>query len=63
LDNSGDEALPLDDLIISREIAEQAVDSHLVTAERDGIGYWALHIPPPISLEPTTIAGFCGATH
>jgi RimJ/RimL family protein N-acetyltransferase len=45
-----------DDAVITRETAEQAVVSHLVTIEKRGIGYWALHIPPSAS----PIAGFCG---
>ncbi len=41
-----------DDAIISREAVEQIVDSHLVTAERHGIGYWTISLP--------ALAGFCG---
>jgi len=47
-----------DDSVISREVAAQAVDSHLDTVERHGIGYWALHIRGSPSEAP--IAGFCG---
>jgi len=46
-----------DDVIITRETAEQIVDSHMATAEDHAIGYWALLLPPPA--EPQ-IAGFCG---
>lgn len=46
-----------DDLIITRDTAQQVVKSHLATAERHEIGYWALHIPPP---DEAPIAGFCG---
>lgn len=37
------------------------VESHLLTASEYGIGYWALHIPPPpASAAAAPIAGFCG---
>lgn len=49
-----------DDSVIPRETAEQAVESHLVTSDQHGIGYWALHSPPPISAHGAPIAGFCG---
>jgi len=49
-----------DDLVIARETAQQVVDSHLTTAGRHGIGYWALHIPPPASPAGARIGGFCG---
>jgi ribosomal-protein-alanine N-acetyltransferase len=49
-----------DDAIITRDTAEQLVESHLVTAEKYGIGYWALHIPPPPSPAAVPIAGFFG---
>jgi ribosomal-protein-alanine N-acetyltransferase len=41
-----------DDAIISRETVEQIVDSHLVTAEHYGIGYWTISLPQ--------LTGFCG---
>jgi [ribosomal protein S5]-alanine N-acetyltransferase len=49
-----------DDVVITRETAAQVVESHLATCEAHGIGYWALHIPPPLSPAETPIAGFCG---
>jgi ribosomal-protein-alanine N-acetyltransferase len=49
-----------DDVTIAREVAEQVVESHLLTANKHGFGYWALHIPPPISPAAAPIAGFCG---
>jgi ribosomal-protein-alanine N-acetyltransferase len=49
-----------DDAVITRDTAEKVVESHLVTTNEHGIGYWALHIPPPISLLAAPIAGFCG---
>jgi len=52
-----------DDVVISRETAEQAVESHLATVDKNRIGYWALHIPPPISSAPAPIVGFCGFRH
>jgi len=49
-----------DDGVITRDTAEKLVESHLVTANKYGIGYWALHIPPPIALLAAPISGFCG---
>jgi ribosomal-protein-alanine N-acetyltransferase len=49
-----------DDVVITREIAEQVVNSHLATADHHGIGYWALHVPPPSSPAGAPISGFCG---
>jgi [ribosomal protein S5]-alanine N-acetyltransferase len=49
-----------DDAVITRGTAEQVVESHLVTAQKHGIGYWALHTPPPTSPAAVPIAGFCG---
>ena len=49
-----------DDNVITRDTAEKAVESHLVTTDKYGIGYWSLHIPPPISVDDAPIAGFCG---
>jgi ribosomal-protein-alanine N-acetyltransferase len=48
-----------DDSAIARDTAAQLVESHLVTAEKHCIGYWALHIPPPTS-PAAPVAGFCG---
>jgi RimJ/RimL family protein N-acetyltransferase len=45
-----------DDVVITRDIVEQLVDSHQVTVDRYAIGYWALHLPPAGS----PIAGFSG---
>jgi ribosomal-protein-alanine N-acetyltransferase len=41
-----------DDIVITRDSAEQLVKSHLATAAHDDIGFWALLGPPT--------AGFCG---
>ena len=49
-----------DDIVITRDTAEKVVESHLDTVKRHGIGYWALHILPSISLLGAPIAGFCG---
>jgi RimJ/RimL family protein N-acetyltransferase len=49
-----------DDIVISREVAQQVVDSHLATVDRFGLGYWALHVPPPMSPAEAPVAGFCG---
>ena len=49
-----------DDVVIARDTAEQVVESHLVTAEKNSLGYWALHIPRPTSPAAVPIAGFCG---
>jgi [ribosomal protein S5]-alanine N-acetyltransferase len=49
-----------DDAVITRGTAEQVVESHLVTAQKHGIGYWALHTPPPTSPAAVPMAGFCG---
>jgi len=48
-----------DDAVITRDTAEQVVETHLLTAEKHGIGYWALHLPPPASRAAAPIAGFC----
>jgi len=44
-----------DDIVITREMAENVLKSHLESAARHGFGYWALHVPD----EPQ-LAGFCG---
>jgi RimJ/RimL family protein N-acetyltransferase len=49
-----------DDVVITRDTAEMVVESHLDTVKRHGIGYWALHILPSISLMGAPMAGFCG---
>jgi ribosomal-protein-alanine N-acetyltransferase len=49
-----------DDIVISREIAEEIVESHLKTLDELKIGYWALHIPCRVSTSEASIAGFCG---
>jgi ribosomal-protein-alanine N-acetyltransferase len=49
-----------DDVVITREVAQQLVDSHLASADRAGIGYWALHVIPPLSPVGAPIGGFCG---
>lgn len=48
-----------DDIAITRQVAEEVVESHLATASRLHLGYWALHVPPSIS-PATALAGFCG---
>src|SRR5580658_9329000 len=48
-----------DDVVITRETVQQIIESHLVTADRLNLGYWALHILP-VSPFATPIAGFCG---
>ncbi len=48
-----------DDVVITRDVAERLVDSHIATADHHGIGYWALHILP-VSLDEEPVAGFCG---
>lgn len=49
-----------DDVVISREAVQQAVESHLKTVDRYNIGYWALHIPAQSQPRDAPIAGFCG---
>ena len=49
-----------DNTLITLDTAKQLVESHLAIANGCAIGYWALHIPPPISLSAAPIAGFCG---
>ena len=49
-----------DDDVITRATAEQVVESHLVTVEMHGIGYWAVQIAPPSSAAVGAIDGFCG---
>jgi RimJ/RimL family protein N-acetyltransferase len=48
-----------DDVVITRDVAERLVDSHIALADHHGIGYWALHILP-VSLAEAPVAGFCG---
>jgi RimJ/RimL family protein N-acetyltransferase len=49
-----------DDVVITRDAARQAVEASLLAVERHGIGFWALHIPPPQSMRGAPIGGFCG---
>jgi ribosomal-protein-alanine N-acetyltransferase len=49
-----------DDIVITREAAEQVVIAHLATTDRKGIGCWALHIPPPASAAGAPMDGICG---
>ena len=49
-----------DDIVITREVAQEVVESHLATVDQFGLGFWALHIPPPVSLVEGPIEGFCG---
>ena len=45
-----------DDIEISRQTAEQVVDSHFAAAERHAIGYWALELAE----HRGSMIGFCG---
>jgi ribosomal-protein-alanine N-acetyltransferase len=45
-----------DDVVIPRETALEIVESHLITSEQHGFGYWAVCDPSP----EAAIAGFCG---
>jgi [ribosomal protein S5]-alanine N-acetyltransferase len=49
-----------DDIVITREVAQEVVESHLATVDQCGLGFWALHIPPPASLAEGPIEWFCG---
>ncbi len=49
-----------DDIVITREVAQEVVESHLATADGSGFGFWALEIPPPPQSAEAPIAGFCG---
>jgi [ribosomal protein S5]-alanine N-acetyltransferase len=49
-----------DDTIITRDVAERLVDSQMVAAVRDGIGYWALHVASAAWSDEGAIVGFCG---
>ena len=49
-----------DEIVITREAAQQVVESHLATVDHFDIGFWALHIPPPMSPAEAPVAGFCG---
>jgi [ribosomal protein S5]-alanine N-acetyltransferase len=49
-----------DDVVITRDVAEQLVKSHLGTAARDGIGFWAILALLPVESIGLPIAGFCG---
>ncbi len=49
-----------DDVVITRDIAEEAVQSHLDATDQLGIGFWAIHTPPSVSVSDASIAGFCG---
>jgi len=44
-----------DDVVITRETVQQVIESHLATADRLNLGFWALHILPV-----SPITGFCG---
>ena len=48
-----------DDVVIARELVAQLVDSHLATADHQGIGYWTLHLPTALAVN-APIPGFCG---
>ena len=45
-----------DDVVISRNTAEEVVESHLSTSDKHAVGYWALQ---PVE-QPGTLIGFCG---
>jgi RimJ/RimL family protein N-acetyltransferase len=49
-----------DDIVITREVAAQVVNSHIASAASHGIGFWAIHAPPPLSPDGAPVAGFCG---
>jgi RimJ/RimL family protein N-acetyltransferase len=49
-----------DDVVITRQTAEQVVDSVLRTEELHGIGCWTLYMTPDVSGADTLIDGFCG---
>lgn len=48
-----------DDIVITRQVVEEVVESHLALVGRLHLGYWALHVPPSIS-PAMALAGFCG---
>lgn len=49
-----------DDIVITREVAERVLNSHLVTQARDGIGFWSILVPVPVISTGLAIPGFCG---
>ena len=49
-----------DGIVITRDMAQQVVESHLAIAETHSIGSWALHVTEPASPLAASIAGFCG---
>lgn len=49
-----------DDIVITCEVAQAVVESHLATVDQFGLGFWALPIPPPVSSVEGPIEGFCG---
>ena len=49
-----------DDIVIGRETAEQAVQSHFDTVERLGIGYWTIQILRTDGVPELSMTGFCG---
>lgn len=44
-----------DDIVITREVVQTIVESHLESAARHGFGYWAVHVA-----DESPLAGFCG---
>jgi ribosomal-protein-alanine N-acetyltransferase len=46
-----------DDLVISGEKVAKVVENHLITAETDGIGYWAIRFSDSLD---APLVGFCG---
>jgi ribosomal-protein-alanine N-acetyltransferase len=49
-----------DDIVITRDAVQEVVESHLATVDQFGLGFWALHIPPPALQAAAPVAGFCG---
>jgi len=44
-----------DDIVITRDVVRQIVESHLETADQRNIGCWAIHLEAEMPM-----AGFCG---
>lgn len=55
LDAARHEAVPLDDVVISRDRAADEVERGLENAGRHGIGYWVIE-----SHKENDLLGFCG---
>jgi ribosomal-protein-alanine N-acetyltransferase len=46
-----------DDTVITREVSERVLNSHLATQARDGIGFWIIFVSDS---HFSTVPGFCG---